>query len=65
MHLLKISIETILQAFGLQPWLDSELEKVLPVIASNLADVEMTCYEALGRMKSSISDISLQGVTGK
>lgn len=41
------------------------MEKTLSIVASNLADVEMTCYDTLGRMKSSASDIALQGVTGR
>ncbi len=53
-----------MQAIVLQPQLDNELEGILPIIASNLADVETTCYDAFGRMQHSISDIALQDVTG-
>lgn len=51
--------------FRLHPELSDELKTTLPAIASNLGEVEATCADAADRLKSSISDIPLQGLAGR
>lgn len=41
------------------------MEAMVPVIASNLAEVEATCRDALSRQKEPLSDLALQGIAGQ